>query len=82
MEVRKHIPKNNAGQISLPDYDKIKDRAEELVTGFLKEFPEWDIDDLFVILDRSGKWAATMLMLTEEEELIKGGINPRDIRKE
>lgn len=82
MKVRKHIPKNNAGQISLSDYDKIKNRAEELVTGFLNEFSEWDIDDLFVILDHSGRWAATMLMLEEQEKLIKGGINPRDIRKE
>ena len=83
-EIRKHFPKNVEGRITLPrnEYDKIDKKINELIREYLKEFPEWDIDDLMTMLYRTGNFVAAMFLMEEGEELEKQGINCDDIRKE
>jgi hypothetical protein len=84
MEVRKHFPKNVEGKITLPrnEFDKIENKVNELIREYLKEFPEWDIDDLMTRLYRFGNFVAAMVLMEEAEELTKQGINGDDIRNE
>lgn len=78
--VRKHFPKNKAGQIIGEDYGKVSEEAIKLVTEYLKSFPEWDVDDLMRALSLQGNWAATMVLLEEEQELYKNGIDYKEAR--
>lgn len=82
--MRKHFPKNQLGQIMADkcDYELINLKANKLVTEFLKEFSEWDIDDLMRVLSLSGNWAATMVMMEEEQESYEAGNDKTKIRKE
>lgn len=84
MTNRKHFPKNVGGKIALPrnEYDKIENKVDELIREYLKEFPEWDIDDLMTVLYRNGNFVAAMVLMDEEEELEKHGIDCNNIRKE
>lgn len=78
--VRKHFPKNKAGQIIGDDYDKVRNEVIKLVTEYLKSFPEWDVDDLMRALSLQGNWAATMVLLEEEQELYENGIDYKEAR--
>lgn len=78
--VRKHFSKNKAGQIISEDYGKVREEAIKLVTEYLKSFPEWDIDDLMRALSLQGNWAATMVLLEEEQELYENEIDYKEAR--
>lgn len=84
MEVRKHFQKTVGGQITLPrdEIEKMEKRVDEFVTGYLKEFPGYDIDDLMNIFHRHGEFTASMVMMGEWRELAEEGIRSDDIRKE